>query len=57
MDEYIREALLEEQGYTICPLCQPYQVTACDRDCEQCEKAREFERECERDRSERQSRT
>ena len=50
MDEDIREALLEERGYTICPLCPPYQVTACDRVCGQCGKAKEFERECKNQR-------
>lgn len=57
MDEEIREALLEERGYTICPIWQPYQVAACDRECSGCKKAKEFERACKEDQSKRQSET
>ncbi len=36
MDQWLRDALAEEQGYTICPLAlETY--TMCDNKCETCE--------------------
>lgn len=39
MSEWLREALLEEQGYTICPLCwDNYCIEASEEKCRKCEK-------------------
>ena len=42
MDEWIREALLEEQGYVLCPLKGGYVI--CDADCLACETYIDFEK-------------
>lgn len=41
MEQWLRDALAEEQGYTICPLV-PEAYTLCDNKCEECEYEKEF---------------
>ena len=41
MEEWLRESLLEEQGYIICPLA-PYSYTICDEKCDDCEYYRDY---------------
>ncbi len=43
MEQWLRDALAEEQGYTICPLV-PETYTLCDNKCEECEYNIEFEK-------------
>lgn len=40
MDQWIRDALAEEQGYTICPIRVGY--IPCDKDCKNCKDVQEF---------------
>lgn len=42
MEEWLREALAEEQGLHFCPLHDRY--VACDDDCDSCEEAKEFQK-------------
>lgn len=42
MEQWLRDALAEEMGYIICPLCCPSYVF-CDEDCEKCEYMKDFE--------------
>lgn len=48
MPDWVREALLKEQGYTLCPLCCP-EWTLCDEKCDECEVNLEFEKNYERE--------
>ena len=41
MEQWLRDALAEEQGYIICPLA-PYTYTHCNEKCEECEYQIEF---------------
>lgn len=41
MEQWLRDALAEEQGYTICPI-QLETYTMCDNNCEECEDYIEF---------------
>ena len=40
MEQWLRDALAEEQGYVICPIRNGY--THCDENCEKCEDYIEF---------------
>ena len=42
MEQWLRDALAEEQGYIICPLA-PETYTICDEKCEKCEYNIKFE--------------
>lgn len=42
-----RDDLLDEMGYTICPICCPEYVY-CDNDCENCYHYKEFKERLER---------
>ena len=42
MEQWLRDALAEEQGYVICPLV-PYQYIQCDEKCDKCEYHIDFE--------------
>jgi len=46
MEQWLRDALAEEEGYVICPLVQPYQYIHCDEKCEKCEYNIEFKKWC-----------
>lgn len=46
MEQWLRDALAEEEGYVICPLA-PYQYIHCDEKCEKCEYDIEFRKWCE----------
>ena len=41
MEQWLRDALAEEQGYIICPL-DPETYTICDEKCESCEYYKDF---------------
>lgn len=41
MEQWLRDALAEEQGYIICPLA-PETYTICDKRCEECEYQKDF---------------
>lgn len=41
MEQWLRDALAEEQGYIICPLV-PETYTICNEKCEECEYQKEF---------------
>lgn len=46
MEQWLRDALAEEQGYIICPLrLETY--TICDKNCEKCEDYIEFKKALE----------
>lgn len=47
MEQWLRDALAEEQGYVICPLA-PKTYTICDEKCEECEYEIEFKKCLER---------
>lgn len=51
MEQWLRDALAEEQGYIICPLA-PETYTICDEKCEECEYNIEFEKALEERRKE-----
>ena len=42
MEQWLRDALAEEQGYIICPLA-PETYTICNEECEKCEYMKDFE--------------
>ncbi|MCI7633936.1 MAG: hypothetical protein MSS80_07935 [Mollicutes bacterium] len=42
MEQWLRDALAEEQGYIICPLA-PETYTICNEKCEECKYNIEFE--------------
>ena len=42
MEQWLRDALAEEEGYVICPLA-PFQYIHCDEKCEKCEYYKDFE--------------
>lgn len=42
MEQWLRDALAEEQGYIICPLA-PETYTICNEKCKECEYNIEFE--------------
>lgn len=41
MEQWLRDALAEEQGYIICPLA-PETYTICNEECEKCEYMKDF---------------
>ena len=41
MEQWLRDAIAEEQGYTICPL-QVETYTICDENCEKCKEYIDF---------------
>lgn len=46
MEQWLRDALAEEQGYIICPL-RVESYTICDENCEKCEDYIEFKKALE----------
>lgn len=41
MEQWLRDALAEEQGYIICPLA-PETYIHCDKNCKECEYEKDF---------------
>ena len=41
MEQWLKDALAEEQGYIICPLA-PETYTICNEECEKCEYMKDF---------------
>jgi len=46
MEQWLRDALAEEMGYTICPI-RVETYTMCDNDCENCEDYIDFKKALE----------